>query len=89
MEAMDGRVVIKIGAEGFFTAILPEQKWGIALKISDGGARANACAMATLLAEIGVLERSNLVAQKYLKNPVLNRRGIVTGHILGASVLTL
>ena len=89
MEAMDGRVVIKTGAEGFFTAILPEQKWGIALKIIDGSARASACAVATLLAEIGVLDRSHLIAQKYLKTRVLNRRGIETGHIRGASVLTL
>ena len=89
MEAMDGRVAIKTGAEGFFTAILPKQKLGIALKITDGSARASACAMATLLAEVGVLERSHPAAQKYLKTPILNRRGIVTGHIRGASVLTL
>ncbi len=89
MEAMGGRAAIKTGAEGFFAAILPEQKWGIALKITDGGARASACALATLLAEIGVLDRSHPIAQKYLKTAVLNRRGIETGHIRGASVLTL
>ena len=36
MRAMDHKVAIKTGAEGLFTAIIPEKKLGIALKITDG-----------------------------------------------------
>jgi L-asparaginase II len=31
MRAMDGKVALKTGAEGFFIALLPEQKLGSAL----------------------------------------------------------
>ena len=40
MRAMGGSGVIKTGAEGVFTAILPQQRLGIALKIDDGTTRA-------------------------------------------------
>ena len=89
MDAMGGRVAIKTGAEGFFVAIVPERKLGVALKITDGASRASACALATLLAEIGVLDKSHPIAQKYLNQPVLNRRGIETGRIHAASALHL
>ena len=89
MDAMGGRVAIKTGAEGFFVAIIPERKLGVALKITDGASRASACALATLLAEIGVLDKSHSIAQKYLNQPVLNRRGIETGRIHAASALHL
>ena len=89
MDAMGGRVAIKTGAEGFFVAIIPERKLGVALKITDGASRASACALATLLAEIGVLDKSHPIAQKYLNQPVINRRGIETGRIHAASALHL
>ncbi|MGB1696356.1 MAG: asparaginase, partial [Paracoccaceae bacterium] len=89
MHAMGGRVAIKTGAEGFFVAIIPERKLGVALKITDGASRASACALATLLAEIGVLDKSHPIAQKYLNQPVINRRGIETGRIHAASALHL
>ncbi len=89
MEAMDGRVAVKTGAEGFFIAIVPEKKIGIALKITDGASRASACVLATLLAELGVLERANPIAQKYMKRPILNRRGIKTGCIRAVAGLHL
>ena len=37
MRAMGGKVTLKTGAEAVFVAILPEQKLGMAVKITDGG----------------------------------------------------
>ena len=89
MEAMDGRVAVKTGAEGVFVAIVPEKKMGIALKITDGASRASACVLANLLVELGVLNRNHPIAQKYLRRPILNRRGIETGCIRAAKDLNL
>ncbi len=48
-------VALKTGAEGFFIAILPSRKLGIALKIADGTTRAAECTIAALLVRLGVL----------------------------------
>ena len=89
MQAMDGRVAVKTGAEGVFVAIIPEKKFGIALKIIDGASRASACVLATLLVELGVLNRNHPIAQKYLRLPILNRRGVQTGCIRASEDLHL
>ncbi len=79
MRAMDGRVAIKTGAEGVFIAILPEQKLGVALKISDGTTRASECAMAAILVKLGVLDANHPATVKRLNAPILNRRHLDTG----------
>ncbi|THH35350.1 asparaginase [Aliishimia ponticola] len=79
MRAMDGRVAIKTGAEGFFIAIIPEKKLGVALKIADGTTRASECAIAAILVKLGVLDVDHPETRKYLDAPILNRRGIQTG----------
>lgn len=79
MNAMGGKVAIKTGAEGVFTAILPEQGLGIALKIADGATRASECAMAAILVELGVLDPDHPATKRRLNAPVTNRRGVVTG----------
>ena len=81
MRAMGGKVAIKTGAEGVFTAILPEQGLGVALKITDGATRASNCAIAALLVRLGVLERDHPATKLYLDAPILNRRGVETGTI--------
>lgn len=79
MRAMGGRVAIKTGAEAVFVAILPEQGLGIALKIVDGGTRAAEAAITALLVRYGALAGDHPVVAQYL-GPILNRRGMVTGH---------
>lgn len=79
MRAMDGKVALKTGAEGFFVAILPEQKLGIALKASCGTTRAAECATAAILVKLGVLDANHPAALKRMNAPILNRRGIQTG----------
>ncbi|GFE49419.1 hypothetical protein So717_11720 [Roseobacter cerasinus] len=85
MRAMDGKVAIKTGAEGFFTAILPEQKLGVALKITDGTTRASECVMAAILVKLGVLEPDHPATLKRMNAPILNRRKVQTGWIRPAA----
>lgn len=79
MRAMDGKVALKTGAEGFFIAILPEQKLGIALKAACGTTRAAECAIAALLVKLGVLDANHPATLKRMNAPIKNWRGIETG----------
>ena len=81
MRAMAGKAAIKTGAEGVFVAILPHQKLGIALKISDGQTRASECAIASLLVRLGVLDAKHPAALAFMNPPILNRRDFVIGAI--------
>lgn len=80
MQAMDGRVTIKTGAEGVFIAIVPERKFGVALKICDGASRASEAAIAALLVRLGVLDPAHPAARKRIEPHLLNWRGIDTGE---------
>lgn len=87
MRATGGKVAIKTGAEGFFNAILPEQKLGIALKITDGATRASECAMAAILVKLGVLAPDHPAATKIMNAPIYNQANILTGWIRPAPAL--
>ncbi|KIN62978.1 L-asparaginase II [Sulfitobacter noctilucicola] len=86
MRAMNGKVALKTGAEGFFIAILPEQKLGIALKADCGTTRAAECAIAALLVKLGVLDAAHPATLKRLNAPIKNWRGIETGILRPAAV---
>ena len=88
MRAMDGKVALKTGAEGYFIAILPEQKLGIALKAACGTTRAAECAIAALLVKLGALDANHPATLKRLNAPIINWRGIETGMIKPAAGLT-
>ena len=79
MRAMGGKVALKTGAEGFFIAILPEQKLGIALKADCGTTRAAECAIAALLVRHGVLDANHPAALKRMNAPIRNWNEIQTG----------
>lgn len=87
MRAMDGKVALKTGAEGFYIAILPEQKLGIALKAACGTTRAAECAIAALLVRLGVLDANHPATLKRMNAPITNWRGIRTGTLKPASGL--
>ena len=87
MRAMDGRVALKTGAEGFYIAILPEKKLGIALKAACGTTRAAECAITALLVTLGVLEASHPAALKRMNAPIKNWRGVETGTLKPADGL--
>ena len=87
MRAMDGKVAIKTGAEAFFIAILPEQRMGVALKITDGGTRAAECAIAQILVRLGALDPNHPEALAYTNGPIKNWDGLTTGHMRAAPAL--
>ena len=84
MRAMEGKVALKTGAEGFFIAILPDQKLGIALKAACGTTRAAECAITALLVRLGVLDAEHPAALKRRNAVIRNWRGIETGLIAPA-----
>lgn len=79
MRAMNGKVALKTGAEGFFIAILPEAKLGIALKASCGTTRAAECAIAAILVGLGALDPKHPATIARMNTPITNRAGTVTG----------
>lgn len=81
MAAMPNATAIKTGAEAVFIAILPEQKLGVALKIEDGTTRGAECAIAALLARLGVADPAHPMIAKRLTPTLRNWRGTVTGDI--------
>ncbi|MDE0591399.1 asparaginase [Halocynthiibacter sp. C4] len=87
MQAMGGRVAIKTGADGVFTAILPEQKLGVALKVTDGATRASECAIAAILVKLGVLDANHPATLRRMNAPMVNRRGIKAASIKPGSAL--
>lgn len=87
MRACNGQAAIKGGAEGVYVAILPEKRMAIALKISDGAARASEAAITALLIRAGVLDADHPTAIRYGRPPQTNWRGLVTGDIRPAAAL--
>ena len=86
MSAGNG-LVVKTGAEGAFTAILPDRGIGIALKINDGETRAAEAAMTTILVALGVLDSADPRVSKWLSFSLINRRGVVCGETKGEDIL--
>lgn len=76
------RAVVKTGAEGFYSAILPTLGLGVALKIDDGGGRASAVAVGALLGHLGVLTGADQQAlAAVLQPPIYNHAGKLVGAI--------
>ncbi|WP_435165809.1 asparaginase [Falsirhodobacter sp. 1013] len=78
MRAMNG-VAMKVGAEAVYVAILPEQRLGVALKITDGSVRAAEAAIARILVSLGVLDYDHPATRKRLDTVQTNWRGLETG----------
>lgn len=87
MRAGEGTFAVKTGAEAVFTAILPAQKLGVAVKITDGATRASECAITAILCKLGVLDPAHPVVAE-VGNPIQkNRRNIITGQIRASAAL--
>jgi L-asparaginase II len=82
-----GATVVKTGAEGVFTAVLPERGLGIALKIDDGAARAAETAMARLLTLLDAADEHAPQIAKHLHPAVRNWRGDEVGERRPAEAL--
>lgn len=84
MRACGGRAAIKGGADGYYVAILPDLRMGLALKITDGGSRGSEGAVAALLIRLGVLDQGHPVARRLVNGPHRNWRGTEVGMIRAA-----
>jgi L-asparaginase II len=81
MRAMDGKVIIKTGAEGVFVAIIPGAKIGIAVKATCGTTRAAEAIIATLLVYLGHLDPAHPAALRRIGGDIKNWRGTKTGEL--------
>jgi len=77
MRAHPGRVVVKVGAEGVYCALLTQQGHGVALKVEDGHTVAAALAMAAVLAELGLRPQPPAL----VSHPTVNTRGETVGEL--------
>ena len=73
------RVFFKNGAEGVFVAIIPEKKISIVVKILDGSARAAATAIAGMISELDLIDKSKL--ETYLNRTISNSIDQTVGNI--------
>lgn len=74
-----GKAFVKNGAEGVFVAIIPEQKSALAVKITDGAARAAEVAIAGLLSEIKIINNNKI--EKIKKRSIKNSAGQIIGSM--------
>ncbi len=77
MRAHPGRVIAKVGAEGVYCAVLPQEGLGVALKVTDGHAVASALALAAVLEELGLRPRPASLGPR----PNVNTRGETVGEL--------
>ncbi|MEM6489715.1 MAG: asparaginase [Pseudomonadota bacterium] len=82
------RAVVKSGAEGSYTAILPERGLGVALKIEDGGDRASAAAMAAVLARLGAVAADDPRVAGLTAQTLTNANGWRIGTLCAAATLS-
>ncbi len=77
-----GAILAKTGAEGVIIAALPERGLGIALKISDGNARARPVALLAILNHLGALsEEEKYKLRTHIKTNIPNSQDLVVGEI--------
>ncbi len=76
---LDKKVFFKNGAEGVFVAIIPDQKISIVVKILDGNARASSTAIAGMISELKIIDKTKL--ELFLNKPIANSIGETIGNI--------
>lgn len=78
----NGRVFAKVGAEGVYCALSPDDDIYIALKARDGANRASQFATATLLKEFGCIRsEEEKLLEKFLRPKIKNWEGHIVGDI--------
>ena len=88
MTATGEAVLVKGGAEGVFTAALPELGLGVAVKIEDGAARASEVAIANILDELGVFDdKATAALAHWLTQKLTNWAGTDIGEVRPARAL--
>lgn len=76
------RFAMKVGAEGFVVAFLPDRALGIAIKMADGAPRGKMAVLATLLARLGVLPADRAAAlAEAVEDPINDSNGRPAGRV--------
>ena len=86
MQALGNRAFVKVGAEGVYTASLPELGFGVAMKARDGNSRAVEVAIAGTIESLLELDENEASSLKRLSNPVLKNWN---GHEIGQLRLSI
>jgi L-asparaginase II len=82
MRVTEGRLFVKVGAEGVYCAGVPGAELGIAIKVDDGARRAVEPILLGTLKELGVLSDDEFGALAAWAEPdVLNTTGQVVGRV--------
>jgi L-asparaginase II len=79
IEKTEGKILVKMGADGVFTGWLPDKKWGIALRIDDGNLKAAEVAMADLLKRLKVLQNDDLL-DHWIHQPIKTWTKVTVGQ---------
>jgi L-asparaginase II len=82
IEATEGRVIAKVGAEGVHSVAIVDEGIGIAVKVEDGAQRAQFPAVIMVLQHLGALPR-DLPPRlaEFMLRPLRNTRGEVIGEV--------
>ncbi len=87
MQQLAPRIFAKVGADGVFTACLPEAGIGIALKIDDGRDSAARVALGAVLVSLGLVNADEAYGLAEWFTPAIpNTRGEIVGREEPASV---
>ncbi|MEP6621948.1 MAG: asparaginase [bacterium] len=82
IEATEGRVIVKVGAEGVHSIAIIDDGIGIALKVEDGAQRAQFPAVIAALQHFGALpEELPPRLAEFMYRPLRNTRGEVVGAV--------
>lgn len=83
MQVLGDKVFLKVGAEGVYIAVVPEQKIAIALKCEDGATRGAERALTAILDHLGVTQGIAEEPLAEFREPkILNRNAMHTGSIV-------
>jgi len=86
MTRLAPRILVKVGAQGCYTACIPEQGIGIAIKMDDGNDRGARVALGAVLRTLGVLSDDFAKELEEHISPLLtNSRGDVIGRAESSS----
>ena len=82
MEAGQGQVLGKAGAEGVYCAGIPAEGIGICVKVDDGNSRAAYPVVVETLRQLSLVSEEALAALEGFRNPILqNHQGTVVGEL--------
>ncbi len=76
-----GRIIAKMGADGYYVTVIRDKGWGLTLKMMDGISDVQDAALYAVLLRLGVLSEDEKAALSPVAlKPIRNSRGEITGQ---------